>query len=59
MDRPRTVFRRSLRVPPARGQDVVIHRLRSFSLMRESRIRDAFTTDRHFKQAGFVPLLVS
>ena len=29
----------------------------SFALMRELRIRDAFTTDRHFQQAGFVPLL--
>jgi len=25
--------------------------------MRELRVRDAFTTDRHFRQAGFVPLL--
>lgn len=29
----------------------------SFGLMRELRIREAFTTDHHFKQAGFVPLL--
>jgi uncharacterized protein len=29
----------------------------SFATMRELRIRDAFTTDHHFKQAGFVPLL--
>ena len=29
----------------------------SFTLMRELRIRDAFTTDKHFKQAGFIPLL--
>ncbi len=29
----------------------------SFALMRELRIRDAFTTDHHFQQAGFVPLL--
>ena len=29
----------------------------SFSVMRERRIRDAFTTDHHFAQAGFVPLL--
>lgn len=29
----------------------------SFCLMRELRIREAFTTDRHFEQAGFVPLL--
>lgn len=29
----------------------------SFNLMRELRIRDAFTTDTHFRQAGFVPLL--
>jgi predicted nucleic acid-binding protein len=29
----------------------------SFALMRELRIRDAFTTDHHFRQAGFVPLL--
>lgn len=29
----------------------------SFALMRELNIRDAFTTDHHFKQAGFVALL--
>ncbi|HEY3900217.1 MAG TPA: type II toxin-antitoxin system VapC family toxin [Chthoniobacter sp.] len=29
----------------------------SFVTMRELRVRDAFTTDRHFRQAGFVPLL--
>ena len=29
----------------------------SFAAMGELRIRDAFTTDHHFKQAGFVPLL--
>ena len=29
----------------------------SFGLMRGLRVRDAFTTDHHFKQAGFVPLL--
>jgi predicted nucleic acid-binding protein len=29
----------------------------SFIAMRELRIRDAFSTDHHFKQAGFVPLL--
>lgn len=29
----------------------------SFCVMREMRIRDAFTTDHHFKQAGFIPLL--
>jgi len=29
----------------------------SFALMRELRLRDAFTTDHHFRQAGFVPLL--
>ena len=29
----------------------------SFRVMHEMRIRDAFTTDHHFKQAGFVPLL--
>lgn len=29
----------------------------SFVLMHELRIREAFTTDQHFKQAGFVPLL--
>ena len=29
----------------------------SFAVMRELVIRDAFTTDHHFKQAGFVPLL--
>lgn len=28
-----------------------------FTLMRELRIRDAFTTDHHFRQAGFVALL--
>lgn len=29
----------------------------SFVLMHELRIREAFTTDHHFKQAGFMPLL--
>lgn len=29
----------------------------SFVVMRELRIRDAFTSDQHFRQAGFVPLL--
>ena len=29
----------------------------SFAVMRELRIRDAFTTDHHFQQAGFNPLL--
>lgn len=29
----------------------------SFVLMREEGLRDALTTDRHFKQAGIVPLL--
>lgn len=29
----------------------------SFTTMRELRISEAFTTDHHFKQAGFVPLL--
>lgn len=29
----------------------------SFAIMRELRIRDAFTTDHHFRQAGFIPLL--
>lgn len=29
----------------------------SFGLMRELRIHDAFTTDHHFKQAEFAPLL--
>ena len=29
----------------------------SFTLMRELKIHDAFTTDRHFHQAGFVALL--
>ncbi|MCI0541720.1 MAG: PIN domain-containing protein [Verrucomicrobiales bacterium] len=29
----------------------------SFVMMRELRMRDAFTTDHHFKQAGFIPLL--
>jgi predicted nucleic acid-binding protein len=29
----------------------------SSELMHELRIRDAFTTDHHFRQAGFNPLL--
>jgi uncharacterized protein len=29
----------------------------SFTLMRDLKIQDAFTTDRHFSQAGFNPLL--
>jgi predicted nucleic acid-binding protein len=29
----------------------------SFAVMRELRIREAFTTDHHFEQAGFVSLL--
>jgi len=29
----------------------------SFAVTRELRIRDAFTTDHHFRQAGFTPLL--
>jgi predicted nucleic acid-binding protein len=29
----------------------------SFATMRELRIREAFTSDHHFKQAGFLPLL--
>ncbi|HZC36796.1 MAG TPA: hypothetical protein VE242_14330, partial [Chthoniobacterales bacterium] len=29
----------------------------SFIVMRELRIRDAFSSDHHFSQAGFVPLL--
>jgi hypothetical protein len=29
----------------------------SFVVMRELRLRDAFTSDQHFRQAGFVPLL--
>lgn len=29
----------------------------SFVVMNELRIRDAFTSDAHFRQAGFVPLL--
>ena len=29
----------------------------SFTTMHELRVRDAFTTDHHFKQAGFNPLL--
>jgi uncharacterized protein len=31
----------------------------SFAVMRELRIRDAFTTDHRFRQAGFVDLLKS
>ena len=29
----------------------------SFMLMRELKIQDSFTTDHHFRQAGFHPLL--
>jgi predicted nucleic acid-binding protein len=29
----------------------------SFELMRELKIQDAFTTDHHFRQAGFNPML--
>jgi len=29
----------------------------SFAVMRELKIADAFTTDNHFAQAGFNPLL--
>jgi predicted nucleic acid-binding protein len=29
----------------------------SFALMRELKIQDSFTTDHHFRQAGFNPLL--
>lgn len=29
----------------------------SFATLHELRVRDAFTTDHHFRQAGFVPLL--
>jgi len=29
----------------------------SFTLMQELNIRDCFTTDRHFRQAGFNPML--
>jgi len=29
----------------------------SFAIMRELNIKDAFTTDHHFRQAGFSPLL--
>jgi hypothetical protein len=29
----------------------------SFELMRELKIRDAFTTDHYFRQAGFNPML--
>jgi predicted nucleic acid-binding protein len=29
----------------------------SFELMQELNLRDSFTTDRHFRQAGFNPLL--
>jgi predicted nucleic acid-binding protein len=29
----------------------------SFALMHELNVRDSFTTDRHFRQAGFNPLL--
>jgi predicted nucleic acid-binding protein len=30
----------------------------TFAVMRELRVRDAFTADHHFKQAGFIPLFV-
>ncbi len=30
----------------------------SFVLMKELRLREAMTTDNHFLEAGFVPLLV-
>jgi predicted nucleic acid-binding protein len=29
----------------------------SFAIVRELRIRDAFTADHHFKQAAFAPVL--
>jgi predicted nucleic acid-binding protein len=29
----------------------------SFGLMHELNVRDSFTTDQHFRQAGFNPLL--
>ena len=29
----------------------------SFTIMRELRVRDAFTSDHHFRQAKFIPLL--
>ena len=29
----------------------------SFELMHELNVRDSFTTDQHFRQAGFNPLL--
>jgi predicted nucleic acid-binding protein len=29
----------------------------SFAVMREKRLTEAFTSDQHFQQAGFIPLL--
>ena len=49
----RTVFRKQL------DQGFSFTDCTSFVVMRESRIADAVTTDRHFRTAGFRPLLLA
>ncbi len=41
----------------SRDKDWSLTDCMSFVVMRDERIREAFTTDRHFEQAGFVRLL--